>query len=149
MTAPTISATPKKALDQRATSRMTTPSRRQQHQRLHVAYGNALIAARGIGAPETTEAFARARVAALGDKDAPERLAVHYGLWAGSSVRGDLLEMRAAEAFLNDVEARPDSSEAGVAHRAAGLTCWFAGDYREARRSTPKGADLVRARPRR
>ena len=109
-------------------------SRRQQHQRLHVAYGNALIAARGIGAPETTEAFARAREAALGDKGAPERLAVHYGLWAGSSVRGDLLEMRAhAEAFLNDVEARPDSPEAGVAHRAAGITCWFAGDYREAR----------------
>ena len=109
-------------------------SRRQQHQRLHVAYGNALIAARGIGAPETTEAFARAREGALGDKDAPERLAVHYGLWAGSSVRGDLPEMRAhAEAFLNDVEARPDSPEAGVAHRAAGLTCWFAGDYRGAR----------------
>jgi predicted ATPase len=34
--------------------------------------------------------------------------------------------------FLNDVEARPDSPEAGVAHRAAGMTCWFAGEYREA-----------------
>ena len=109
-------------------------AQRQRRTQLHVAYGNALIAARGIGAPETTEAFARAREGALGDKDAPERLAVHYGLWAGSSVRGDLPEMRAhAEAFLNDVEARPDSPEAGVAHRAAGLTCWFAGDYREAR----------------
>ena len=47
---------------------------------------------------------------------------------------GDLKSMRAhAEAFLNDVEARPDSPEAGVAHRAAGMTCWFAGEYREAR----------------
>ena len=101
---------------------------------MHVAYGNALIAARGFGAPETTEAFARAREGALGDKDAPERLAAHYGLWAGSSVRGELSAMRAhAETFLSDVEARPDSPEAGVAHRAAGLTCWFAGDYREAR----------------
>ena len=109
-------------------------ARQQRLTQLQVSYGNALIAARGIGAPETTEAFARAREGALGDKDAPERLAVHYGLWAGSSVRGDLPEMRAhAEAFLNDVEARPDSPEAGVAHRAAGLTCWFAGDYREAR----------------
>ena len=35
--------------------------------------------------------------------------------------------MRAhAAAFLSDVEARPDSPEAGVAHRAAGVTCWFA-----------------------
>ena len=28
---------------------------------------------------------------------------------------------------------RPDSPEAGVAHRAAGVTCWFAGEYRDAR----------------
>ena len=38
-----------------------------------------------------------------------------------------------ATAFLSDVEARPDSPEAGVAHRAAGVTHWFAGEYREAR----------------
>ena len=96
--------------------------------------GNALFAARGFGAPETTEAFARARESASGDKDAPERLAADYGLWVGSYTRGDLPSMRAhAAAFLNDVEARPDSPEAGVAHRAAGITCWFAGEYREAR----------------
>ena len=31
-----------------------------QRQKLHVTYGNALIATRGYGAPETTEAFANA-----------------------------------------------------------------------------------------
>ena len=36
-------------------------AQRQRRTQLHVAYGNALIAARGYGAPETTEAFARAR----------------------------------------------------------------------------------------
>jgi predicted ATPase len=42
--------------------------------------------------------------------------------------------MRAHSAdFLNDVQARPDSPEAGVAHRVIGATCWFAGEYREAR----------------
>ena len=42
--------------------------------------------------------------------------------------------MRAhAEVFLKDVEAKPDSPEAGVAHRVRGITCWFAGEYREAR----------------
>ena len=101
---------------------------------MHVAYGNALITARGFGAPETTEAFARARESSSGDKDAPERLAADYGLWVGSYVRGDLPSMRAhAAAFLSDVEARPDSPEAGVAHRVGGITCWFAGEYREAR----------------
>jgi class 3 adenylate cyclase/predicted ATPase len=100
---------------------------------LHVAYGNALIAARGYGAPETTEAFARARESAAGDKDAPGRLSADYGLWVGSFTRGDLPSMRAHLAdFLNDVETRPDSPETGVAHRVAGATCWFAGEYREA-----------------
>ena len=102
--------------------------------RLRVVYGNALIAARGYGAPETTEAFARARDSAHGEKDAPERLAVDYGLWAGSYTRGELPSMRAqAAAFLSEVEASPDSPEACVAHRAAGITHWFAGEYREAR----------------
>ena len=106
----------------------------QRRTQLHVAYGNALIAARGYGAPETTEAFARARELASATTDAPERLAADYGLWVGSYMRGELPSMRAhAEAFLSDVEARPDSPEAGVAHRAAGITCWFAGEYREAR----------------
>ena len=101
---------------------------------LHAAQGVALFAARGGGALETTEAFARARESASRDEDAPERSAADYGLWVGSYVRGELPSMRAGvAAFLSDTEARPDSPEAGVAHRAAGLTCWFAGEYREAR----------------
>jgi tetratricopeptide (TPR) repeat protein len=106
----------------------------QRLTRLQVAYGNALFAVRGFGAPETMEAFAKARVSASGDKDAPGRLAVDFGLWAGSYVRGELPSMKAhAAAFLSDVEAKPNSPEAGRAHAAAGLTCWFAGEYREAR----------------
>ena len=116
----------------RATSGLAAPSQRLTQ--LRVAYGNALFAARGFGARETTEAFAKARKSASGDKEAPGRLAADFALWVGSYVRGELPSMRAnTAAFLNDVEASPDSPEAGVAHRAAGLTCWFAGEYREAR----------------
>jgi class 3 adenylate cyclase/predicted ATPase len=101
---------------------------------LRVAYGNALLQARGFGAPETTQAFARARESASGNWDATERLAADYGLWVGSLVRGELSAMREhSAAFLSDVEASPDSPEAGVAHRAAGNTCWFAGEYAQAR----------------
>ena len=107
---------------------------RQRLTQLHVSYGNALIAARGYGAPETTKAFAKAREAASGDKDAPGRLAADYGLWAGSYMRGELSEMRThAMAFLNDLEATPNSPAASVARRLAGVTCWCAGEYREAR----------------
>ncbi|HZZ24332.1 MAG TPA: AAA family ATPase, partial [Roseiarcus sp.] len=110
----------------------TAPNQRLTQ--LHVAQANALFSARGVGATETTEAFARARESANGDKDTPERLAADWGLWAGSYTRGELPSMRThAAVFLSDLEARPDSPEAGVAHRAAGITCWFAGDYREAR----------------
>jgi class 3 adenylate cyclase/tetratricopeptide (TPR) repeat protein len=105
-----------------------------QWPQLRVAYGNALIAARGYGAPETTEAFRKARESAVGEQRARELLAADYGLWVGSFVRGELSPMRAyAEAFLNDIEARPDSPEAGVARRIAGTTHWFAGEYCEAR----------------
>ena len=101
---------------------------------LHVTYGNALIATRGYGAPETREAFAKARESASGDKDAPGRLAADYGLWAGSYMRGELPEMRThAMGFLDDLEATPDSPVASVARRIAGVTCWCAGEYREAR----------------
>jgi predicted ATPase len=117
--------------------------RHQRRQHLQVSLGNALIATRGFGAAETTEAFARARDAAYGEKDAPERLAVDYGLWVGSLTRGELLLMRAqAAAFLADVEARPDSPEAGVAHRAQGVTHWFAGEYVEARHRLERALGL-------
>jgi class 3 adenylate cyclase/predicted ATPase len=120
------------ATAQRAPGGSAAPNQRLTQ--LHIAYGNAAIAARGYGAPETTEAFARARESASGDKDGPERLAADFGLWAGSYTRGESSSMRAhAAAFLSDVEAIPDSPEAGVAHRVAGITCWFAGEYREAR----------------
>ena len=118
----------------------------QRLTQLHVAYGNALIAARGYGAPETTEAFAKARESASGDKDAPGRLAADFGLWAGSYTRGELPSMRAhAAAFLGDVAARPDSPEAGVAHRVAGITCWFAGEYCEARDHFERALALFRS----
>ena len=115
----------------------------QRLTQLHAAYGNALIATRGHGAPETMEAFARARKSASGDEDAPGRLAADYGLWVGSYVRGDLPSMRThAAAFLAGVAARPDSPEAGVAHRVLGTTHCFAGEYAEAREHLERALTL-------
>lgn len=105
--------------------------------RLQIAYGNALIPARGMAAPETTAAFARARELAAGlaagIEDPAERLSIYYGLWVGSNVRSELEPMQElAKAFLHDVEARPNSPEAAAAHRVYGSTCWFAGNFAEA-----------------
>jgi predicted ATPase len=107
---------------------------RQRRVHLQTAYGNALIAARGYGAPETTEAFAKARGSGSSPMNTPERFAINYGLWVGSFLRGELSSQRAhAAEFLSDVGRGPDTPEAGIAHRVAGLTNWFAGEYREAR----------------
>ena len=59
-------------------------AQRQRLAQLHVAYGNALFATRGFGAPETTAAFARARDSAYGNWDTRERLAADYGVWVAS-----------------------------------------------------------------
>ena len=120
-------------------------SQQQRQAQLQVAYGNALIAARGPGSPETTDAFAKARGSAFGATDAPERLAADYGLWASSYTRGESPLMRTyAAAFFSDVEPRPDSAEAGVAHRAHGVTLHFAGDYLEAREHLERALALFR-----
>ena len=102
--------------------------------KLQVAYGNAMIAAHGHGAPETVAAFARAHQTGADAADMYARFSTNYGLWAGSYVHGDLTAMREpAQAFLRDAELRPGSPEAGVAHRAYGVTQWFTGNYIEAR----------------
>jgi hypothetical protein len=108
-------------------------AQRQRRLQLQVAYGNALIAARGYGAPETTEAFAKARETA-GEGSRSERLAADFGLWVGSYLRGELDRMRAlAATFLADASAAPNSPEAGVAERTVEVMHTFAGSFRAAR----------------
>jgi hypothetical protein len=51
--------------------------------------------------------------------------------------------MRAqAATFLSDVEARPDSPEAGIAHRVQGATHWFAGEFLQARQHIERAVAL-------
>jgi class 3 adenylate cyclase/predicted ATPase len=110
-------------------------SQRLLRLQLQIAYGQAVMNARGYGAPETTAAFARARELAAGIEDAAERYSAYYGAWASTYVRGELAPMRElAEEFLRDAACRPELPEAGVAHRVFGGTCWFQGDFVTARR---------------
>ena len=102
--------------------------------KLHVAYAHAMIAAHGHGAPETVAAFVRAHELAADSADMQARFSSNYGLWAGSYLHGDLPAMfEPARAFLRDVQTRPSSPEAGVAHRTYGVTQWFTGNFVEAR----------------
>jgi predicted ATPase len=121
-------------------------AQRRRMTQLRVAYGNALFAARGFAASETTQAFARARELGASDRDAPERKGADYGLWIGFYYRGELHQMRAlAASFLDDLEARPNSPEATVAHRIGGITHQFAGEYVAARDHLEKAVALFEA----
>jgi class 3 adenylate cyclase/tetratricopeptide (TPR) repeat protein len=102
--------------------------------KLQTSFGNALIAARGHGALETTAAFARARELAAAVDDPMERLSANYGLWVGNFSRGEVGPLRAiAEIGLRDIEGKPSSPEAAVAHRLAGVTEWYLGNFELAR----------------
>ncbi|MBN9511598.1 MAG: hypothetical protein J0I21_21120 [Alphaproteobacteria bacterium] len=110
------------------------PAQRQARLHLQITYGNALRMARGFGAPEATAAFACALDNAATVVEMPERCAAYYGLWTGSYGRAELAPMeRLAAAFLRDTASRPGSGEAATAHRVYAMTCWFRGEFLEAR----------------
>jgi class 3 adenylate cyclase/predicted ATPase len=111
------------------------PDQRRSRLRLQVTYGNALRVARGFGVVETQSAFAVARDLAADIEDVSERFPAYYGLWSGSFLRGDLAPMQeVAAAFLRDVQSRPASPEAAIAHRICGMTRWFEGNFVAARK---------------
>ena len=132
----------------RATSGLAAPSQRLTQ--LHVAYGNALFAARGFGAPETTEAFAKARESASGDKEAPGRLAADFGLMGrqlrarrvaiDAGARGGLPQRRRGETRFARGRRRPSRRRAHMLVRRR--VSRGAGSLRT-------GARLVPTRPRR
>ncbi|MGO9422085.1 AAA family ATPase, partial [Roseiarcus sp.] len=115
-----------------ATGDSAAPSQRLTQ--LHLAYGNALIAARGHGALETTAAFARARALSSGAENPAEQFSIYYGLWAGSFVRGgEMTAMReVSSAAVELAERYPGTGEAAMAHRMRGMTYWYQGDYTNA-----------------
>jgi predicted ATPase len=111
--------------------------------KLLVSYGNALMATRGYGAPETTAAFERERELATGVEDVGERLSVNYGLWIASHVRGDLGAMREfADAFFRDHMKSQDPCAASVANRILGATQFFAGEFVEARANLERAVSI-------
>jgi predicted ATPase len=117
---------------------------RQRRLKLQTAYANALIHARGHGAPETSAAFAKAQTLAAGLGEAADHFSAYYGQWVGSLNRCEpALMQEVAAAFLRETELRPDSPEAGVAYRISGLTRLYFGDYAEARANIEKALAIL------
>ena len=108
--------------------------RRQRRMQLQVAYGNALIAARGFGAPETTEAFAKAREVGVRRREHPRT--------PGGRFRPVGWQLRSRRAFSDEgvLEgvSRRRRGEAGVAR---GWSCSPCGrNHALVRRRVPRSA---------
>jgi class 3 adenylate cyclase/tetratricopeptide (TPR) repeat protein len=125
---------------------VVTAAPASQRLELQTAYGNALLQARGMHSPETQQAFSRARELAGDIEDPLHRFSTYYGLWVGGYMRCDKATMiEAAESALNDSKSRPDTAEAGIAHRIYGVTCWMArGDLIAARDHLAQAVELYR-----
>jgi predicted ATPase len=121
-------------------------AQRQRRLQLQVSLANALLQSRGQHAADTKAAFSKARELASGIDDPLQRFSTYYGLWVGGYVRGEKATMvEAAAALLKESDARPDSAEAGVAHRVYGVTCWMArGDLMAARKHLEQAAAFYR-----
>ena len=99
--------------------------------------------AKGLAAPETSAAFARARELASRVEDASERFSAYYGLWVGHMNRCEPAAMREMpELFLREVTARPNCPEALIAHRVSGTNYLYFGDFADAHEHFQKTIEL-------
>ena len=119
-------------------------ARRERRVQLQLAYGAALISARGYGAEETVKAFDRARQLSAGVGGSVDRLALLHGTWLGA-VTTDSFEAgrKSAAAFLAEATQARSGGAMGVAHRAVGATLLYGGLFHEAKRQFDEVTSLL------
>ena len=121
---------------------------------LQLSYGNALIAARGHGASETTAAFARARELAAGIANPePSNCGLLWPLGRKFYPLQIPLAREVSAAALQLAERYPGTAEAAVAYRLHGLIYWYEGDFTTARQFLERSLSMFesgagRTRPR-
>jgi predicted ATPase len=119
-------------------------ARRERRVQLQLAYGAALMSARGYGAEETVEAFDRARELSAGVGGSVDRLALLYGTWLGAvTTDGFEAGSKAAAALLAEATHARSDGAIGVAHRAVGATLLYGGFFHEAKRQFHEVTSLL------
>jgi predicted ATPase len=117
---------------------------RDRRVKLQLAYGAALISARGYGAEETVKAFERARELSAGAGATVDRLALLYGTWLGAVTTESFEEAsKAAAALLAEATEARDANVMGVAHRAMGATFLYGGLFHDAKGEFDEAISLL------
>jgi class 3 adenylate cyclase/predicted ATPase len=101
---------------------------------LRTALGGALIAARGFAAPETGEAFARARALCQRLGRPPQLFPVLYGQYAFHLAHAELdRSLETAEELLRAAQEQDETAPQVMGHRAVGFASFFRGEPVRAR----------------
>jgi predicted ATPase len=114
--------------------------------RLQMALGSAARAIHGHAAPETLRVYTRARDLLDEAVPAKEQLAVLYGLFAVTIVRGEYAAARpVAEQALAVAALEPDPEATAFANRMMGVADWATGDFLAAAPRLRRVAELYAA----
>ena len=120
-----------------------TPERIQQELRLQIAMGAPLIAARGYGAAEVEQVYARARELCTQVGNAPQLVRVMRGLWTFNIQRGrfhDALDL--GEQLLGLAQQAQDPPRLIEAYFAMGAPLMHCGEFAQARAQLNRGIAL-------
>jgi predicted ATPase len=120
-----------------------TPQRNKEEIEIQLALGIPLIAVQGYAAPETREAFSRARTLCLNLDSPPQYFQALFGLWGHSWMGGkndDALAM--ASEFLAKSREKSDSILLMVAHRVMGSTLLTIGEFENSKRHFEESIEL-------
>jgi class 3 adenylate cyclase/predicted ATPase len=108
--------------------------RRRRELTCQTAMAQALIGAKGYGAPETMGAWQRAHELATTVGDSKQRFAATYGLWVGRYAQGQLSTIDTlAEQCLRAAEMEGDRTQLCVAQRMTGIAHFIVGDFARGR----------------
>jgi predicted ATPase len=109
-------------------------AQRQRRLHLQMAYGQAMMWAKGFSAEETRAAFSRATDLTAKTDSFMDRFAAAHFQWSFAYLRGELRSARELElSSLKEAEDTGQVVETGVARRGLALACYQAADFLEAR----------------
>jgi class 3 adenylate cyclase/tetratricopeptide (TPR) repeat protein len=123
-----------------------SPERAQQGLTLQILLGQALAATKGYGAPDVTDAFARARELAREVGDPRELLSVLFGLWSSIAGQGEFgVARELADELLAAAERAGMQAEMVWGYLAHGINHFSVGDEMAAREHFARVVALYRA----
>jgi tetratricopeptide (TPR) repeat protein len=119
---------------------LETPARAQQELDLQVALGPALMATKGLGAPEVEQTYARARALCQQAGETPQLFPTLGGLWLFYYGRGALATAREVGAQISRLAQRAAVPTYLLeAHTMLGTTLLYLGEYAAARTHHEQG----------